>query len=120
MGSSFSFLVVSEEYTLNNIYGKNCVSGYIIYCFRVQTSKKMNPPPGNDHNVYSFLLCRTMLIHGYNRYIINNDLNYNDNCKMKCSSFISSFNKLHCNYANVQPCILFRLVNLWNFSLEGF
>ena len=41
--------------------------------------------------------------------IINNDLNDIDNCKMKCSSFISSCNKLHCNYANVQPCILSKL-----------
>ena len=37
----FSLLVVSEEYTLDNIYGKNCVSGYIMYCFRAQTSQKM-------------------------------------------------------------------------------
>ena len=49
---------------------------------------------------------------------------------MKCSSFISSFNKLHCNYANVQPCILSKLFkyfctsylgsSLWNFFSEGF
>ena len=38
--SYFSLLVVSEEYTLDNIYGKNCVSGYIMYYFRAQTSQK--------------------------------------------------------------------------------
>ena len=32
-------LVVSEEYTLDTIYGKNCVSGNIMYCFRAQTLK---------------------------------------------------------------------------------
>ena len=49
---------------------------------------------------------------------------------MKCSSFISSFNKLHFSYANVQPCILSNLFksfctsyygsSLWSFSSEGF
>ena len=49
---------------------------------------------------------------------------------MKCYFCISSFNKLHCNYANVQPCILSKLFksfctsycgsSLWNFSSEGF
>ena len=49
---------------------------------------------------------------------------------MKCSSFISSFNKLHFSYANVQPCILSKLFksfctsyygsSLWSFSSEGF
>ena len=34
-------LVVSEEYTLANIYGKNFVFGYIIYCLRYHTLKKM-------------------------------------------------------------------------------
>ena len=62
--------------------------------------------------------------------IINNNLNDIDDCKMKCYSFISSFNKLHCNYANVEPCILSKLFKssctshygsgLWNFSSEGF
>ena len=62
--------------------------------------------------------------------IINNDLNDIDDCKMKCSSFISSFNKLHFSYANVQPCILSNLFksfctsyygsSLWSFSSEGF
>ena len=62
--------------------------------------------------------------------IINNDLNDIDDCKMKCSSFISSFNKLHFSYANVQPYILSKLFksactayygsSLWNFSSEGF
>ena len=41
--------------------------------------------------------------------IINNDLKDIDDCKMKCSSFISSFNKLHFSYANVQRCILSKL-----------
>ena len=62
--------------------------------------------------------------------IINNDLNDIDDCKMKCSSFISSFTKLHCNYANVQPCVLSKLFkyfctfyygsSLRNFYSEGF
>ena len=62
--------------------------------------------------------------------IINNDLNDIDNCKMKCSSFISCFNKWHCNYANVQPCILSKLFKCFctsyygsssrHFSSEGF
>ena len=62
--------------------------------------------------------------------IINNDLNDIDECKMKCSYFISSFNKLHFCYANVQPCILSKLFksfhtsyygsNLWSFASEGF
>ena len=39
---------------------------------------------------------------------INNDLNDIDDCKMKCYSFISSFNNLHCKYANVQSFILFK------------
>ena len=41
--------------------------------------------------------------------IINNDLSDIDDCKMNFSSFISSFNNLHCNYTNVQPCILSKL-----------
>ena len=41
--------------------------------------------------------------------IIYNDLNDIDDCKIKCSSLISSFNKLHFSYANVQPCILSKL-----------
>ena len=41
--------------------------------------------------------------------IINNDLNDIDDSKIECFSLISSFNKLHCNYANVQPCILSKL-----------
>ena len=41
--------------------------------------------------------------------IINSDLNDIDDCKMKCYYFISSFNKLHCSYDNVQPCILSKL-----------
>ena len=55
---------------------------------------------------------------------------YNDNCTMKCYSFISSFNKLHCSYVNMQPCILSKLFksfytfydgsSLWNFPSEGF
>ena len=58
--------------------------------------------------------------------IINKDLNDID----KCSSFISSFSKLHFSYANVQPCILSKLFksfctsyygsSLWSFSSEGF
>ena len=62
--------------------------------------------------------------------IINKDLNDIDDCKMKCSSFISSFNKLHFSYVNVQPCILSNLFksfctsyygsSLWSFSSEGF
>ena len=61
--------------------------------------------------------------------IINNDLNDIDDCKIKWSSFISSFNKLHFSYANVQPCILSKLFkylctsyydsSLWKFSSEG-
>ena len=49
---------------------------------------------------------------------------------MKCSSFISSFNKLHFSYDNVQPCILSNKLfksfctsyygsHFWNFS-SGF
>ena len=41
--------------------------------------------------------------------IINNDLSGIDDCKMKSSSFSSSFNKLQCNVASVQPCILSKL-----------
>ena len=62
--------------------------------------------------------------------VINTDLNDIDDYKMKWSSFSSSFNKLHCNYANVQPCILSKLFksfftsyygsSLWSFSSEGF
>ena len=62
--------------------------------------------------------------------IINNDLNDIDDCKMKCSSFISSFNTLHFSYANVKPCILSKLFKsfctsyygsiLWSLSSEGF
>ena len=46
--------------------------------------------------------------------IINNDLSDIDDCKMKCSSFISSFNMLHCNYASVQPCILSKLYTFFS------
>ena len=62
--------------------------------------------------------------------IINNDLTDIDDRKMKCSSLISSFNRLRCNYANVQPCILSKLFkyfftsycgsSLWNYSSDGF
>ena len=60
--------------------------------------------------------------------IINNYLSDIDDCKMKCSSFISSFNKLHCNYASVQPYVLSKLFKyictsyygLWNFSSDSF
>ena len=41
--------------------------------------------------------------------IISKDLNNIDDCKMKCSSLINSFNKLHFSYANVQPCVLSKL-----------
>ena len=61
--------------------------------------------------------------------IINNDLKDIDDCKMK-SPFISSFNKLHFNYASVQPCILSKLFkyfctsyygsSLLTFSSDGF
>ena len=51
--------------------------------------------------------------------IINNDLNDIDDCKMKCSSFISSFNKLHFSYANVQPCILSKLFKSFYTSYYG-
>ena len=45
-------------------------------------------------------LCKTSCKHN------TKDLSDIDVCEMKCSSFISSFNKLHCYYASVQPCIL--------------
>ena len=61
--------------------------------------------------------------------IINSYLNDTEDCKIICSSFISSFKKLNDNYANVQPCILSKLFkyfctsyygsSLWNFS-SGF
>ena len=51
---------------------------------------------------------------------INNDLNDIDDCKMICSSFISSFNKLHFSYANVQPCILSKLFKFFLYFLLRF
>ena len=54
----FIFFCSLEEYTLDNIYGKNCVSGYIIYCFRAQT-KKVCFLSRNDH-IYIYICITTV------------------------------------------------------------
>ena len=58
--------------------------------------------------LHYLVLALEVLIECY-QFVKNNDLNNIDDCKMKCSSFIISFNKLHCNYANMQSCILSKL-----------
>ena len=60
-----------------------------------------------------FLMSFTSTIHYIVLLISNKNLPLKnpdiDDRKMKCSCLISSFNRLRCNYANVQPCILSKL-----------
>ena len=107
-----------------------CVKSLVEYFIKFNSKKSMCIKYGEKYDCEKAQLNEETIIwvdsvkHLGN--MINNDLNNSDDCKMKCYSFISTFNKLHFRYANVQSCILSKLFkyfctsSLWNFSSEGF